>query len=139
MRKFKDWFYQQQLKDVLFYGFLIIYAAVLTYLCKVVPFWEDEFYTINTTSHNISGVIRQSYIFEGQPPVYFLLLKMWRVFNSGFFFARSLSIVFIVLAALFVIRLLRLVSGTSEVKWLLIIFLLNPFTVWAAIEMLSLI
>ena len=134
MGKFKDWYYQQQSKDVLFYGFLIIYAAVLTYLCKVVPFWEDEFYTLNTTSFNISGVIRQSYDFEGQPPLYFILLKFWRLINDGYPFARFLSIIFIGLSAYFFTKLLRLVSGNRDVRLFLIIFLLNPFTFWAALE-----
>ena len=134
MRKFKDWYLQQRTNNILFYGFLIFYTAVLTYLCKIVPFWEDEFYTLNTTSYNISGVISQSYGFEGQPPLYYILLKFWRQINDSFPFARFLSILFILLAAFFLTKLLRLVSGNRGVRLLLIIFLLNPFTVWAALE-----
>lgn len=134
MGKIKNWYYHQKSKDLLFYGFLIIYTAVLTYLCKAVPFWEDEFYTLNTTSRNVTGVISQSYNFEGQPPLFFVLLKFWRQLNDGYPFARLLSIIFIGLAAFFFTKLLRLVSGNRGVRLLLIIFLLNPFTVWAALE-----
>jgi uncharacterized membrane protein len=124
-------------KKVIFYGFLVLYFAILTYLCNKVTLWEDECYALNTTSRNLSEVISQSYNFEAQPPVYFILLKFWRFFNDGFCFARLLSLLFIVLATCFFTRLIRLISGTECLWWLVIIFLLNPFTVWAALEIRS--
>jgi len=124
-------------KKVIFYGFLVIYFVILIYLCNETTIWEDECYTLNTTSHSLSGVISQSYQFEAQPPLYFILLKCWRQINGGVFFARLLSVFFIGLSAYFFHRLVNLISGKESSKWLLIIFLLNPFTVWAAIEMRS--
>jgi hypothetical protein len=119
---------------LIFYGFLIIYFTLLSYLCMEAPFWEDEFYTLDTSSYNISGVISQSYNFEGQPPVYFVLLKIWRQIDDGFVFARFLSLLFVFLTVWVFMRLLRLLSDGGDLIWLLIIFLLNPFTVWAALE-----
>jgi uncharacterized membrane protein len=124
-------------KKVIFYGFLLFYFAILTYLCNKVTLWEDECYALNTTSRNLSEVISQSYNFEAQPPLYFILLKFWRFFNDGFCFARLLSLLFIVLATCSFTRLIRLISGTECLLWLVIIFLLNPFTVWAALEIRS--
>lgn len=113
---------------------LITYISVLVYLCGKLNLWEDEFYTLNTTSGSISRVISQSYKFENQPPGYFIVLKIWRCFNHGFFFARVLSVLFIILASYYFFKLVRLFSS-SDNYWLLIIFLLNPFTIWAALDM----
>lgn len=96
--------------------------------------WEDEAYSLNTTSHNLKEVIYESYHFEGQPPVYFVLLAIWRLINPGIFFARLLSIIFVGLAAYLFHRVVLLVSGPEYSKWLVVIFLLNPFVVWAALE-----
>lgn len=121
-------------KEKLFlYGFLIIYLTVILYLCNRVTVWEDEFYTLNTASRKLSEVISQSYHFEAQPPLYFILLRFWRYFNEDIFFARLLSIFFIGLAVWFFSRLILLISGKQSI-WLLIVILLNPFTVWAAFD-----
>lgn len=129
--------YKLWTKKVIFYGFLVIYFALLIYLCKEITIWEDECYTINTTSHSLTGVISQSYHFEAQPPLYFILLKCWRLLNDSVFFARLLSVLFIACAAYFFTKLVDLISGPHYLRVLLVIFLLNPFTVWAAIEMRS--
>ncbi len=128
MKKKIDWRY------VLFFGFIVIYGVLLIVLSLKLNIWEDESYSLNTSSTSLSKVISQSYNFEGQPPFYFLLLAMWRHINSGIFFARLLSVVFIGLSAIYFYKLVRLISGTESARWLVIIFLLNPFTVWAGLE-----
>lgn len=114
--------------------FLVIYFIVLIYLADKVYIWEDESYSLHTSSHNLSEVIRLSYNFEGQPPFYFALLSLWRLINSSIFFARLLSVVFIGCAAYFFKRLASLFTEKNDTRWMVIIFLLNPFTVWAALE-----
>ncbi|MEO6837814.1 MAG: glycosyltransferase family 39 protein [Ginsengibacter sp.] len=126
---------KKRLKNIIFFGFLIIYSILVVYLSYKINISEDETYTLNTTSRNLSGVIRQSYDFEGQPPFYFILLSLWRHFNHGIFFAKLFSLVCIGLSAFSFYRLVKYFAGTECAKWLLIIFLLNPFTVWAALEM----
>jgi uncharacterized membrane protein len=120
--------------EIFFYGFLFFYFAVLIYLCKAVPLWEDEFYSLNTTSGRLSEVVNQSYSFEAQPPVYFVLLKLWRLIDDGAFFARFLSVLSVGAAALVFVHLVRLISGSKSAGWVIALFLLNPFTVWAALE-----
>jgi hypothetical protein len=121
--------------DIFFYGFLLVYATSMIYLCGELNIWVDEAYTLNTTSNNLSGVIRQSYHFEGQPPVYFLLLSIWRYIDQSIFFARSFSLIFITFATIVFSKLIRLLlgSGTAS-RWMIVLFLLNPFTVWAGLE-----
>ncbi len=120
--------------DRIFYGFILLYSACLIFLCYKLNIWEDESYSLHTTSGGLATVIHQAYNFEGQPPFYFLLLALWRHIDSGIFFARLLSLVFIGLGSYFFYKLVHLVSGAGSSRWMLIIFLLNPFTVWAGLE-----
>ena len=120
--------------DFYFYFFLLFYGAVIIYLAHKIPIWEDEAYSLNTSSHDLATVINQSYNFEGQPPGYFLILALWRKIDSGIFFARMFSVLFIGLSGIYFYRIVRLSEGIKFSRWMLIIFLLNPFTVWAALE-----
>jgi hypothetical protein len=115
--------------------FLILYSVWVIYLSCTINIGEDETYTLNTTSYNLPTVISQSYHFEDQPPMYFILLSLWRHINSGIFFLRFFSFISIAIAAFVFYRIAVLISGTDYSKWMLILFLLNPFSVWAALEM----
>lgn len=123
------------IQSLLLVIFLIVYAIVLVYLASEINVSEDEAYTLNTTSHNLKGIILQSYHFENQPPVYFLVLGLWRLLNSGILFTKLFSIFCILLATFFFNKLSCLISGNGSKRWLTILFMLNPFTVWAALEM----
>lgn len=127
--------FEAKLKNIIFIGFLIVYGIILLYLSYKINISEDEAYTLNTTSYDLAGVIRQSYHFEGQPPVYFILLSFWRYLYPGIFFAKLFSILFIGLSCYVFYRLVILFSGVECSKWMVVIFLLNPFTVWAGLEM----
>ena len=126
---------ENRIKNIIFFGFLIVYTFLMVYLSYKINISEDETYTLNTTSRDLAGVIKQSYNFEGQPPFYFILLSLWRHLYAGIFFAKLFSLICICLSAFVFYRLVQYFSGTECSKWLLIIFLLNPFTVWAALEM----
>lgn len=117
-----------------YFLFLVIYFLFLLYLANKVYIWEDESYSLHTSSHNLYEVITLSYNFEGQPPFYFALLSIWRLIDSSIFFARLLSVVFIGCAAYFFQRLSSLVTEKNDSRWMAVLFLLNPFTVWAALE-----
>lgn len=119
---------------IVFYLFLFTYFACLIYLGSVQNVWEDETYTLHTTANKLPEVLRLSYTFEGQVPVYFLLLAIWRLISTKILFAKLFSIISIGLAALFFNKLCGEVNERKENKWAVIIFLLNPFSVWAALE-----
>ena len=121
-------------RNLLFFTFLLVYGVILIYLCNKMNIWEDEAYSLITTSKGLAGVIRDSYHFEGQPPVYFILLSLWRLIYPGVFFSRLLSFLFIVFSAFIFYRIIQLVSDKEASKWLVTIFLLNPFTIWAILE-----
>ncbi|MFI5185142.1 MAG: glycosyltransferase family 39 protein [Chitinophagales bacterium] len=118
----------------LFYGFLFIYFAGLIFLCRELNVSVDEIFSLNTTSGGLSGAIKLAYNSEGQPPVYFALLSLWRYINSDILFTRLFSVLFIVLSAYIFYRLIRLISKPDYIGWLMLVFLLNPFTIWAATE-----
>ncbi len=121
---------------LVFYVFLVVYTGVMLYLCYELNIWMDEAYTLDTTSskYSMSGVIHQSYYFESQPPVYFTLLWAWRKISDAVFFARLFSLISVGMAAWYFFKSARLISGTETTKWLVILFLINPFTVFAALE-----
>lgn len=119
-----------------FYIFLVVYTGLMLYLCYELNIWMDEAYTLDTTSskYSLSGVIHQSYYFESQPPLYFVLLWLWRKISNAVVFARLYSLISVGLAAWYFFKSARLISGTETSKWLVILFLLNPFTLFAALE-----
>ncbi len=123
-------------QSIFFYCVLMFYFAGLLWLASYINIWEDESYSLNTTAsaHSLASVINLSYNFEGQPPAYFVLLSIWRQINQSIFFARLLSILFVVLSSVYVYRIGKLISNGSSLKWVLILFLFNPFIVWAAME-----
>jgi hypothetical protein len=134
MMNFINHCFKVKSKEIIFYSFLLLYLVFSVYLCKTLNVWEDEAYSLLTSSNNLNKVITQSYYFEGQPPAYFLILSIWRSFNSGIFFARLLSIIFVAIATYFFSRTVLIIAGQDNLIWLVIIFLLNPFTVWSALE-----
>ncbi len=128
-------YFNKKGKNVFFWGALIIYAILLIYTTYKINISEDETYTLNTTSRDLAGIINQSYNFEAQPPGYFILFSWWQNIYHGIFFAKMFSIFLIGLSAYFFYRLVLLISGSEFSKWMVLIFLLNPFTVWAALNM----
>ena len=124
----------EKINTYLFYLFILLYVFFLLFLCNKLNIWEDETYSLNTSANSLSKVISLSYHFEEQPPFYFVLLTLWRKINDGIFFARLLSVIFTLLSAFVLNKLLRLIFKKNYSKWVIVLFLLNPYTVWASQE-----
>lgn len=91
----------------------------------------DEAYTLHTTSHNLARTVDLALHFELQAPLYFALLKAWRVAHDGVFWARTFSVLCTSSAILFATRAAWLFRGRTAVAvplWLA----LNPLLIWAA-------
>lgn len=131
-------FYQQLLskekKNFFFYLFCFIYVSLLIYLSNKLTIWDDESCSLSTTANHLSKVLNLSYSFEGQPPVYFILLAIWRKINDGILFSRLLSIAFTLLSAFVLDKTVKLIFKDFYSKWVIVLFLLNPYTVWASLE-----
>ena len=122
------------LKKLILPLFFIFYAGVLLFLSNELVLWEDEMYSLNTSSGSIVRALSQSYLFEGQPPVYFILLSVWRLISDSVFFARALSVLFTLGAGYYFYLLVKqILPGKFSVVFT-ILFLLNPFVVWHATE-----
>lgn len=119
---------------ILFYGFLCFYVAIMLFLCQKLIIEEDEAYSLTTTSFSFSKIVHLSYFFEGQPPIYFLILSLWRNINESIFFARLLSVIFSLFSAFALHKLIESFYSKNLAKWLVVIFLINPYTVWASQE-----
>lgn len=112
--------------------FLFVYTLVLVYISYKLNIREDEGYSLLTSSFDLKKVINLSYRFEGQPPGYFFILALWRKMNESILFARLLSIIFIILSAYILNRILREFFEKLKTRWVIVLFLLNPYTVYTS-------
>lgn len=128
----------QKLKRNLFYTgiiiFFVVYTGILLILAKKTVLWEDEIYSLHTTSQNIPYAIKQSYTFEGQPPFYFILLTIWRNISDTLFFARLLSLAFSILSSVIIYKICRKFLNDEISIITSILFLLNPAIVFFSFE-----
>ncbi len=113
---------------------IVINLSITVFLSAFLNIWLDEAYALNTTSKGLLYAVHQSLYFEFQPPFYFIVMSFWRDINTSIFFARFFSVICISLSIYFLPRLsTRYLPGTQPI-WLAVIFALNPFTIWAAVE-----
>lgn len=116
-------------------------AAVGTTLAVTLPLayalniWQDEAYTLQTTSGDLAYSLHQAIAFEQNAPLYFLLLTLWRHIDGSVFFLRLFSVLCAAGTIALVPGLARRylprvdpILPTFAVAW-------NPFFIWAAIEM----
>lgn len=122
------------LKKLILPLFYLIYTGVLLFIAKEMVLWEDEMYSLNTSSGSLARAYTQSYLFEGQPPVYFLLLSVWRQISDSILFARALSLLFTLGAGYYFYRLTKQMLSEKYGIIFTILFLLNPFIIWHATE-----
>lgn len=118
----------------LFLGFVFTWLVLVTYTAGRIVISEDEAYSLATTSQTVPDVIHTAYVFEGQPPFYFLVLSFWRKLNTSIFFAKLFSVTCILASTWYFYQLILLFSGKYLSKWILLIYLFTPYTVWAALE-----
>jgi uncharacterized membrane protein len=115
-------------------GIIIAFLSLVILLSLYLNLWVDEFYSLESSNGDWNYVLSRALFFEMRPPLYFLLLKVWRSINSSFFFARLLSI-------LLIGGSIWLFAGASKrylknlhpaITTAIIAF--NPLTIYTAIE-----
>lgn len=118
----------------------IVSLLILLHLGITVPMayrlsiWVDEAFTLNTTGRGIAYAFHQAIRFELQPPVYFVLLNLWRDLNGSIFFARLFSILCVALAIKISAGLAHRLWKNVNPGWVAAVLALHPLMVWAAIE-----
>lgn len=89
-----------------------------------------------TTSHSLKDIPSIALKFELQPPVYFLLAKLWRIIIDSVFWLRLLSIVITCASIVYFEKLVRLLTD-KYVLTFTFLFALNPATIWVSLEIRS--
>ncbi|HEV7180287.1 MAG TPA: hypothetical protein VGN11_10450, partial [Candidatus Baltobacteraceae bacterium] len=69
-----------------------ISVGLMFVLAYVLNIWQDEAYTLQTTSRGIVYAFHQAVAFEQSAPLYFLALTLWRHINDSVFFLRLFSV-----------------------------------------------
>jgi len=113
---------------------LAAFAALAIPLALSLNVWQDETYSLRTTSGSFAQAWHSAVEFEALPPLYPLLLEAWRALDRSVPFARLFSVLCacgaIACMWAFARRQLANVPATAVAA----AFALAPFLVYAAIE-----
>lgn len=113
---------------------LVGHLALTLTLAMLLNLWVDEAYTLHTTSQGLFYAFDQALWFEVQPPLYFILLTLWRQVSSSLLWARLLSILCAAATVALLPRLARRFCPTHHPVWLTAMVAFHPFLIWAATE-----
>ncbi len=113
---------------------MALYVLAGVTLGALLGTWTDEEYTLATTAHGVAFAIRHAVGYELQAPLYFALLGAWRHLDASVWFARLFSVLcgagsLLAFAAIGA-RVAPRLSPLGFALWAG----LNPFAVWAALE-----
>lgn len=112
---------------------LLTYFLLIVFLAYKVQIWEDEFYTMDTSSGSITRALDHALNFESQPPFYFVLITIWRKIFTSLFFTRLFSAISILVSIYFVNRIANLLSLKNAFN-ITLLYAFNPVSIWAGFE-----
>ena len=115
-------------------SFSVFYYGIIIFLAGYLNIWEDEFYSLNTSSKTLSYAYHQSNFFELQPPSYFLLLTIWRSISDSILWARMLNVLFIIITQILIYIFFTKITEKKKAVFLSVLFLLNPTIVYFLLE-----
>lgn len=114
---------------------ILLHLGITLTLSNLLNVWIDEAYTLHTTGNGLAYAFTQALRFELQPPLYFLLLSLWRKLNDSVFFARLFSVLCVGLTLKTVIGISRRYLPEVNPVWIIGTIAFNPLLIWAAVEM----
>ncbi|GEM_PF-5311051 len=120
-------------KDLALYIFLAITFALLAVFSFTEFIWVDEGYSLMTSSKSLGYAFEKSLTFELQPPLYYVLLSLWRNINSTIPFAKLLSVLLLMASAFPLKALLKIYFGKRH-QIFTMIFLSNLIILNFALE-----
>jgi len=106
-------------------GCLITLFAALYF-----PIRGDEPYTMVTTAKGVIYALKKSVKFELQPPLYFVVLSIWRIASISLFWARLFSIICYALSIYVGHNLLKKVSHRSNPFLFTALLAFNPIIIY---------
>ena len=122
---------------IIFYIFFIVYLSTATYLAHRLNIYVDESYSLKTAEANIVQAAKTAILFEEQPPFYFMVLSIWKGIDDSILFARILSIIFVCLSTVFLVKSFSLFDKKINSYLVAAVFLLNPIVFWSSLEIRS--
>jgi hypothetical protein len=120
-------------KDIYFYVLLVLYFVFLIVVGYKQYVWTDEGFSLMTSSKSVSFAFNKALEVEFQPPLFYVLLNLWRSINSSYFFARMLSIILLFISVFPLKALLKEHFG-ERYKFFTLVFLTNSFIIASALE-----
>ncbi|HEY6486732.1 MAG TPA: glycosyltransferase family 39 protein [Candidatus Cybelea sp.] len=103
-------------------------------LAWLLNIWQDEAYTLQTTSNGVAYAFHQALAFEQNAPLYFVLISLWRSLGDGIFYLRFFSVLCIAATILLAPALARRYLPRQNEKLVTAVVACNPFLIWAAVE-----
>jgi hypothetical protein len=113
---------------------LLIVLALGTLLSRIGSLSTDEAFTLHTTGSSLGFAWDEARGFEMQPPLYFLLLTIWRKAGGQLEYLRLFSTLCIGLSLLVLHRLSSLLQIGGRWWNLALLAALTPSVLWAAAE-----
>jgi len=110
------------------------FVALTAWLAFALNIWQDEWYSLRTTSRDLQFAWATAIGFEGIPPLYPLVLDLWRHINDSVFFARLLSIVCVGGAAIVSAHIARRWMPRAPAIAVGGAVAFNAFSIYAAVE-----
>ena len=114
--------------------FSLVFYCIILFLAEYINIWEDEAYSLNTTSGGLRYAFHQSIFFESQPPVYFLLLTLWRFISDSILWARLFNFVLIIISQILLYQFINKESNRKIATAASVLFLLNPTIIFTLLE-----
>lgn len=115
-------------------GIILVHLAITIILSNTLNLWYDEAYSLQTTQSGISYAFTRAINFEEQPPLYFVLLNIWRNINDSYVFARFFSTLCTTLTLIVFVNISRTFVKNLHPGWLTAVVAFNPYMLWAATE-----
>ena len=109
--------------------------AITIPLAAVLNVWQDEAYTLQTTSGSLGYAFHQAISFEQNAPLYFVVMTLWRHAGDSIFFLRLFSVLCIAGTIALLPGLTRRYVPQANGALVAAVFACNPFVVWAAVEL----
>lgn len=108
--------------------------AITLPLAVILNVWQDDAYTLHSTSTGLAYAFHESITFEQNAPLYFVLITLWRDVNQTAAFARLFSVLLVALTLIVLPGLAARYLPRADPRWVVLTIAVNPFLVWAALE-----
>ena len=113
---------------------VIIFILFTSWLSLKLNIWQDEAYSLYTSSGDFVRAFKKAIFFEAQAPLYFLILTAWRNINDSIFFARIFSIICGALSLVVYYIFLKKNKFKTSINLLLLLIITSPVLINYSVE-----